>query len=169
MRLLHPPPDRAQWSRLRTALQGLEAGSPLVREVSGQLTGWDSSPCDADGSAPLCAAMIQRMSVPNAEVAVTLVTSHGQHLFLLTALFRAPEGENLLLLPRTASTTSIHVLTNHHIRSLPLLHWDWTATERAHWHLSILLVCKGTFMGSVGKMIFTEILLTYITSQWKKI
>lgn len=68
---------------------------PSSGEASSQHPGWDFSPPDADGSAPVCAAMIQRMSVLNTEVATTLVTSHWQHLFLLTPLFRAPEGKNL--------------------------------------------------------------------------
>lgn len=45
------------------------------------------SPGCADGAAPVLAAVIQRVSVPNTETATALVTGHPQHLFLLAPLF----------------------------------------------------------------------------------
>jgi len=88
------------------------------------------------------AAVIQRVSMLNAETATALVTGHLQHLFLLAPLFRAPVHKNLLFLPRMVVTVSINVLTNHHIWYLSLFYWDRVVTKWAHWDLNILAVCK---------------------------
>ena len=45
------------------------------------------SPSCANGVAPVLAAVIQGVSVPNAETPMALLTSHWHHFFLLAPFF----------------------------------------------------------------------------------
>lgn len=127
------------------------------------------SPGRAERAALAAAAVVQRVSVLDAEAAVTLAAGHRQHLLPPAAASGAPVPKHLLVPPGARLTPSVHVRTNHGVGQLPLSHWDWAVTKWADWDLDVLLVGQGTVVCSAGKMVFAEILFTRVTSQRKKI
>lgn len=66
-----------------SCLLGAEAGSAYVTAQLKPSTPGPRlfSPSRSDGTAPPCAAVVQRMSMLDTEIAMTLVAGHPQHLF----------------------------------------------------------------------------------------
>lgn len=87
------------------------------------------------------AIMVQWVTVLDAEIAATAVTSQFHHLSLPAARSFTLIGEDLaFLLCRIRATVSVNMLSYGPVRRLPSGYRHRHITERAHRYLDILLV-----------------------------
>lgn len=87
------------------------------------------------------AFMVQGMTVLDAEVSATAITSQFHHLPLPAARTFTLIGEDLaFLLCWVRTTVSVNVLSHSTVRRLSSGHRHRHITERAHRYLDILLV-----------------------------